>query len=167
MERSYKKLVIITHASDKYGFGHVVRSLRNYNLLKDFFLCKLIVIGNKTIREKLLNFSDLNTLYLDFNIKTSVEKIIDDFNPDGMIIDLLSIDTWLSDILKKNKFLKKIWFSDLGRYNKSIDHIFVVNPEVLWQDNERNMIECMDFLEFNENLKSLRKRNFFLMIIFI
>lgn len=161
MERFDKKLVIITRASDKYGFGHVMRSLRNYNLLKDFFSCKLVVIGNKNIREKLLDFSDLNTLYLDFSNKISVEKIINDFNPEGIIIDLLSIDTWLSDILKKNNVIKKIWFSDLGKCNKTINHIFVVNPKVLWQDNESNMIECMDFLDFNENLKSLREKNYF------
>ena len=90
MERFDKKLVIITHASDNYGFGHVMRSLRNYNLLKFLFM----QIGSKEIKTAEKNYLIflIQILYLDLNNKVGVEKIINDFNPEG-IIDLLSIDT--------------------------------------------------------------------------
>ncbi len=160
MEKRNKKIVILTKANDTYGYGHIVRSLRHFEILKKDFSCRLIVLGDKNLKKNLFFFNDEEKIFLCERNKNEIEKIIKKFSPKILVIDLLDIEKDGINFLQKLDNVNKIWLSDLGKYHSDVDNILVTNPREVWQDNAENMTNCMDFLYFNEKLQLLRKINF-------
>lgn len=139
-----KKILFLTEASNKIGYGHLSRCLSLSEVLKSRY--KFFFLSKYNIKE-----------FISESFNTIKFQNCNQIKFDCLIIDLKNINKTYLNQIKKLKIKKKIIISDkiFSKLNPSLSIIPYINK--IKTNKKRNIISGLDAIILNKNLINIAK----------